>query len=167
MRSPDSKIMSLDEVASAREAWRKRGGRVVLTNGCYDLLHRGHAEYLYRARRLGTALIVAVNTDESIRAIKGPARPLIGEADRLYMVASLACVDAVTPFGTAAEHTACGLIERLRPDIYAKGGDYTPATLVPSEQRLLVSLGIRLELLPPVSGFSTTDLIRRAREIGG
>ncbi|NOY82770.1 MAG: adenylyltransferase/cytidyltransferase family protein [Kiritimatiellaeota bacterium] len=145
--------------------WRRRladsGKVLVMTNGCFDLLHRGHAEYLNRARELGDALLVAVNTDASVAVIKGPARPVVPEADRVYLVASLESVDAVVLFGTPEQTDACPLLRLLRPEIYAKGGDYSEDTINRRERRLLQELGCRIEFVPFVAGLSTTELIRR------
>jgi len=136
-----------------------------MTNGCFDLLHRGHVEYLSRARGLGDALLVAVNTDSSIAALKGPLRPVIPESDRAYMLASLESVDAVVLFGTPEETDACPLLRRLAPEIYVKGGDYTAETINRKERALLRELGCRLEFVALVPGLSTTDLIRRVTRL--
>lgn len=132
---------------------------LVFTNGVFDVLHRGHVSYLDRARQLGAALIVAVNTDASARRLgKGPERPLNTESDRASVLAALAAVDFVLPFD---EDTPCALIERLRPDIYVKGGDYDMETL--EETRLVRGWGGRALAIPFVDGFSTTALVRRIR----
>ena len=151
--------------------WRRelarRGEALVMTNGCFDLLHRGHAEYLAQARRLGSALLVALNTDESIRGLKGPGRPVLPEDDRAFLLASLECVDAVVLFGTAADTDARPLLRRLAPDVYAKGGDYTVDTINQDERALLGQLGSRIEILPLVAGMSTTELAARLRRLDG
>jgi D-beta-D-heptose 7-phosphate kinase/D-beta-D-heptose 1-phosphate adenosyltransferase len=139
---------------------RPRTMRVVFTNGCFDLLHRGHAEYLCAARALGDALVVGVNTDTSVRRLKGAHRPIVPEADRAFVIASLACVDAVTLF---AEDTPLGLIRALLPDVLVKGGDYRPDEVVGRDD--VVAAGGRLVLIPLVQGRSTTDLVRRIREL--
>ena len=161
MREPKKKIMTADAADIWRAELASTGRRLVMTNGCFDLLHRGHVEYLNHARTLGDALLVALNTDASVRAIKGPHRPVIPEADRAYLIASLECCDAVVLYGTPENTDACPLIERLRPDVYAKGGDYTLETIHPVERRLLERLGCRIEFVSLVPGLSTTELIRR------
>ena len=132
---------------------------LVFTNGVFDILHRGHVVYLAAARDLGATLLVAVNTDSAARRLgKGPDLPLNGEADRLLVLAGLASVCALTLFD---ENTPCTLIERCRPDIYVKGGDYDMETL--EETRLVRSWGGRSVSIPFVAGYSTTELLRKAR----
>jgi len=133
---------------------------MAITNGCFDLLHRGHVEYLSRARALGARLLVAVNSDASVSRIKGPTRPVVKEGDRAYMLASLEAVDSVVVFDTP---TALDLLKVLVPDLYVKGGDYTVDTLVREEYEFLTSAGCRVELLPLVAGFSTTDVIKQVK----
>src|SRR4051794_40913377 len=133
---------------------RGRGGRVVLTNGCFDLLHVGHVRYLQAARRLGDFLVVGVNSDASVRALKGPARPIVPAAERAEVVAALGCVDAVVIFDAA---TAEPLVAALRPEVYVKGADYTEATL--PEAHLVRAYGGTVALLPTVPGASTTALL--------
>lgn len=137
-------------------AAREEGKRVVLTNGCFDVLHRGHTSYLNQARQLGGLLIVAVNSDDSVRRLKGPGRPLNRAADRAGVLAALSCVDYVTVFG---EDTAVALIRRLRPDIYAKGGDYSADMLAEAEE--VQAYGGRVEILDYVPDHSTTALVER------
>ncbi len=139
---------------------------MVMTNGCFGLLHRGQAGYLAQARGLGDALLVALNTDASIRALKGPARPVLPEADRSFLVASLECVDAVVLFGSAASPDARPLLTCLAPDVYVKGGDYTIDTINQDERVLLDQLGCRIEILRLVAGMSTTELVDRLRQLG-
>ncbi len=161
MRDPASKIMTADAAARWRTGLGRRGATLVMTNGCFDLLHRGHAEYLAQARALGDALLVALNTDAAICALKGPARPVLPQADRSFLVASLECVDAVVLFGTAASTDARSLLKRLLPDVYVKGGDYTIDTINQDERLLLEQLGSRIEILRLVAGVSTTELVDR------
>lgn len=151
---PQTKILERD----ALRRWRDQLPRpLVFTNGVFDLLHTGHVHYLYAARQLGAALLVAINTDASARRLgKGPERPLNRQADRAYVLAGLACVDAVTFFD---ESTPVALIGELRPDIYVKGGDYDMETL--EETRLVRSWGGHSLALPFQSGYSTTQLVRR------
>jgi rfaE bifunctional protein nucleotidyltransferase chain/domain len=156
---PAARILEPDSLVAWRDAAASAGKRVVLTNGCFDLLHRGHAEYLRRSAGLGDLLVVAVNSDASVRELKGPPRPLNSEDDRAYLLASLRCVDAVFIFrGPRLD----GEIRLLRPDIYTKAGDYTPETLDPGERAALDETGADIRILPFVEGRSTTTLIQRA-----
>ncbi|MGH8171075.1 MAG: adenylyltransferase/cytidyltransferase family protein [Steroidobacteraceae bacterium] len=132
---------------------------LVFTNGVFDVLHRGHVIYLAAARDLGAALLVAVNSDSSAKQLgKGPDRPLNGELDRLIVVAALESVSFVTPFD---EPTPCELLQRCRPEIYVKGGDYDIETL--EETRLVRSWGGRSVAIPFVEGYSTSTLVQRIR----
>lgn len=141
---------------------RPRSGELVFTNGVFDIMHRGHAVYLSRARSLGDALVVAVNTDASTRRLgKGPSRPINGESDRALLVAALECVDAVCLFD---EDTPEALIEALLPDVLVKGGDYTPEQVAGRDA--VERAGGRVEIMDFVDGYSTTDLIRRIRDSG-
>ena len=136
---------------------------LVFTNGVFDVLHRGHVTYLAEARRLGAGLLVAVNTDASVRMLgKGDDRPLNAEADRAEVLAALESVTHVMLF---SEKTPCALIQQLRPEVYVKGGDYDIETL--EETRLVRSWGGRSESIPMVNGYSTTELVRRIRARGG
>jgi rfaE bifunctional protein nucleotidyltransferase chain/domain/rfaE bifunctional protein kinase chain/domain len=137
---------------------RDRGGRVVFTNGCFDVLHRGHVAYLEQARRLGDLLVVAVNSDDSVRRLKGPGRPVNPVEDRVAVLAALSCVDVVVVFG---EDSPTGLIEQARPDVYVKGGDYPPE-LVP-EAPLVRRLGGEVRTLDYVPDRSTSAVIARIR----
>ena len=140
---------------------RPRAGRVAFTNGCFDILHRGHVEYLYAARRLGDALVVGVNTDASVRRLKGPDRPVVPLEDRLYVLAGLGCVDAVTPF---PEDTPRELIAALLPDVLVKGGDYVADDVVGAGE--VRAAGGRVVILPFVEGRSTTSLLQRMQTRG-
>jgi rfaE bifunctional protein nucleotidyltransferase chain/domain len=156
---PASRIHRLESLIAFREQAANDGRRVVLTNGCFDLLHRGHASYLQQSAALGDLLIVAVNSDASVRTLKGPQRPLNNEADRAYLLASLRCVDAVFIFSGPRLDAE---IRLLHPDIYTKAGDYTPETLDPGERAALDDTGADIRILPFVEGRSTTTLIHRA-----
>lgn len=161
MKHPDPavSIFGIDDLVAYRQELSVTGKRVVLTNGCFDLLHRGHASYLQKSASLGDVLIVAVNSDESVRKLKGPQRPLNRESDRAYLLASLRCVDAVFVFeGPRLDRE----IRRLHPDIYTKAGDYTLDTLDPDERAALEEVGAEICILPFVEGHSTTSLIHRA-----
>lgn len=141
---------------------RPRAERLVFTNGCFDLLHRGHVEYLYAARALGDALVVGVNTDDSVRRLKGRGRPIVPLEDRMYVLAGLGCVDAVTPF---EEDTPRELIADLLPDILVKGGDYRPHEVVGARE--VRAAGGEVMILPLVEGRSTTRLIRLMKRSRG
>lgn len=143
------------------ETLRDFRGRLVFTNGCFDLLHAGHVRYLQAARALGDALLVAVNSDDSVRALKGPTRPINPAEERAEMLAALECVSFVTIFDTPR---VTRLVEIIRPAVYAKGGDYTLETLDPEERAALESVGTEIRLLPLVPGRSTTRIIERMRE---
>ena len=164
MRNPELKIMTLEQAVAWRAELKKAGVMLVATNGCFDIRHRGHAEYLAHARQLGGALLLAVNDDATIRAIKGPTRPVNPEEDRAYVLASLESVDAVVVFKT---QTATPLLETIRPDVYAKGGDYTIDTIVQEERRALEAFGCKIVILPAVPGRSTTTTIKRINEGAG
>ncbi len=136
-----------------------RDGRVVFTNGCFDILHRGHVTYLEQARILGDALVVGLNTDASVARLKGPGRPLVPEGDRALILAALSSVTAVTLFD---EDTPAELIASLRPDVLVKGGDYTPEDIVGADT--VEQGGGRVVVIPYVERHSTTELIQRLRE---
>jgi rfaE bifunctional protein nucleotidyltransferase chain/domain len=152
---PTGKIMP----RSGAEDWRRAvGGRVVFTNGVFDLVHRGHVDTLLAARRQGDHLIVGLNSDASVQRLKGPTRPVNREAERSYVLAALTMVDAVVVFD---EDTPLELILALRPDVLVKGGDYTPATIVGA--RDVRGWGGEVIVVPFTSGHSTTSLIERLR----
>jgi rfaE bifunctional protein nucleotidyltransferase chain/domain len=134
---------------------------LVFTNGVFDILHRGHVAYLWEARRLGASLLVALNTDASVRMLnKGANRPLINEDDRAFVIAALSCVNAVTLF---AEPTPCALLQRVRPDVYVKGGDYDMEKL--EETRLMQDWGGRSLAIPFLAGYSTTAIVARIQSL--
>ena len=155
--SPAEKVLARD--AAVARFGRPRADRVVFTNGVFDILHRGHVEYLVAARALGDRLIVALNSDASVRRLKGPQRPVVSENDRSYILAALACVDAVTIFD---EDTPAALIEAIVPDVLVKGGDYAPDQVV--GRTVVEANGGSLVLIPFVSGRSTSTLIDRIRQ---
>ena len=156
------KILDPDRLAATADSLRAQGRKLVLTNGCFDLLHAGHVRYLQRARALGDVLAVAINGDDSVRALKGGGRPLNSESDRAEIVAALACVDHVVIF---PEVRVTRLIEKLRPAVYVKGGDYTPASLHPEERAALEKVGADIRILPFEPGHSTSGLIERMRKL--
>jgi rfaE bifunctional protein nucleotidyltransferase chain/domain len=137
---------------------RPRTGKVVFTNGVFDILHRGHVEYLDFARRLGDALVVGLNTDDSVRRLKGPTRPVNGEHDRALVLAGLAAVDAVVLFGEDTPHR---LISALLPDVLVKGADYRAEDVVGATE--VTAAGGKVVLAPLVEGRSTTNILQRAR----
>lgn len=152
------KIKSLEELLRIREKARQAGKRIVWTNGCYDILHAGHVMYLEKARRLGDFLFVGLNSDHSINSTKGPLRPIVQEDERATVISALSCVDYVIIFH---EDTPINIIRALKPDIYAKGGDYTIDTIDQTERRLVESYGGEIALLPGVEGNSTTAVINK------
>ncbi len=152
------KVISAADLAARRDALDQDGRRLVFTNGCFDLLHVGHVRYLQAARALGDALAIGLNADASVRALKGPGRPLNPADDRAEVLAALACVDYVTIF---AEPRATTLLAEVRPHVYVKGGDYQLETLNPEEYAVLQTVGARIEFVPMVPGRSTTSTIER------
>lgn len=152
------KLISRQDLPAWRKAQRAAGFRVVVTNGCFDLLHVGHATYLEAARALGDRLLVGVNSDASVGRLKGPTRPVNREQDRAALVAALASVDAVCLFDeTSAEE----FLRLAGPDVWAKGADYTLATLNQNERRAVESVGGEIRFLELVPGRSTTATLQR------
>jgi D-beta-D-heptose 7-phosphate kinase/D-beta-D-heptose 1-phosphate adenosyltransferase len=152
----ENKVVTLQELVSRVALWKANGERVVFTNGCFDLLHIGHITVLEQARRFGDRLIVAINSDASVRALKGPSRPIVGERERGRVLAALAAVDAVVVFD---EPTPLELILATRPDVIVKGGDYAVDTVVGASE--VQSWGGQVKIVPIVQGFSTTGLIQK------
>lgn len=154
------KLQNSDELAEVRTRIHQEGRRLVFTNGCFDLLHVGHVRYLQAARALGDALLVAVNGDASVRALKGPDRPINSEHDRTEVLAALECVDFLTIFESAR---VSALVRAIQPHIYAKGGDYTVESLDSGERAALAEVGAEIRILPLVPGRSTTRVVERLR----
>jgi len=152
------KIVTADQAPEIARAMREQGRKLVFTNGCFDLLHVGHVRYLVAARALGDALLVAINGDESVRSLKGEGRPLNRESDRAEIVAALACVDHVVIF---PEQRATALLEKVRPAIYVKGGDYTADSLHVEERSALERIGTEIRILPFEKGYSTSNLLEK------
>jgi len=152
----ESKIKNLDVLAQLIEGERSRGKRVVFTNGCFDLLHVGHVKYLQKARSFGDILVLGLNSDASVRRLKGEKRPLIGQEERAHLLAALNCIDYVVFFD---DDTPLALIETLKPAVLVKGGDYTPDTVVGRD--VVESYGGRVELVEFVDGKSTTNIIEK------
>ena len=152
------KIVAWDQLPAWRSAQRAAGKTLVVTNGCFDLLHLGHVTYLEVARTLGDALLVGLNGDQSVGQLKGAGRPLNPENDRAGVLAALEAVTAVCIF---AEKTAASFLTRAQPDIYVKGGDYTLDTINQEERRLIESVGGKVVIIPFLPGRSTTELLKR------
>lgn len=155
-----SKIVSVKELGAISSKMRAAGKKLVVTNGCFDLLHAGHVRYLQAARKLGDALAVGVNGDESVRVLKGTGRPLNKEQDRAEVLAALSCVDYVAVF---PEMRATRFLETARPALYVKGGDYKRETLDSQERAALEKSGAEIRILPFVEGYSTSRLVERLR----
>jgi len=155
------KIIELNELANHAKSLRDAGKKLVVTNGCFDLLHVGHVRYLQAARALGDALAVGVNGDKSVRELKGENRPLNNEHDRAEVLAALECID----FGTVFPETrATRLLELVRPAVYAKGGDYTAETLNAEERAALEKIGADIRIIPFEKGYSTSGLLKKLRD---
>ncbi len=149
-------ILKLQDVLEVVSALKAEGKTIVTTNGCFDILHAGHVRYLKNAKALGDALIVCLNSDASVKRLKGQDRPLNCEADRAEVISSLASVDYVVIFG---EDTPSGVLERIKPDIHVKGGDYSEETL--PEASVIKAHGGSVKFIPLVEGRSTTNIINK------
>ncbi|MDE3084124.1 MAG: adenylyltransferase/cytidyltransferase family protein [Verrucomicrobiota bacterium] len=158
------KLFTLDAAIARRERARSFGQTIILTNGVFDLLHTGHIYCLQKARALGDVLFVALNSDASVRALKGPSRPIQTEEQRAYALSALACVDAIFIFQTPRLDKE---IRALRPDIYCKAGDYTLEKFDAAERAALQEVNARIEIAPFLPGFSTTNLIAKIKAAGG
>lgn len=154
----DRYLSTLEEVATLRDELSRRGEKLVLTNGVFDVLHVGHVRYLKEAAALGDALVVAINGDASVRELKGPGRPVNSAEDRAEMLCALECVDRVVVF---EERRASGVIEAIRPHVYTKGGDYTPDSLIDEEKAILDRLGVEIRILSLVPGKSTSATLAK------
>ena len=157
-----TKILSREELKRRLDEHRRGGRRIVLANGCFDVLHVGHIRYLEGARREGDVLVVAVNSDSSEHELKGPGRPALPQQARAELVAAIAAVDYVTIFD---ELTVEPLLTELRPGVHAKGTDYTAATV--PEREIAARLGIRVAIVGDPKDHSTTDLVRQVRRGDG
>jgi D-beta-D-heptose 7-phosphate kinase/D-beta-D-heptose 1-phosphate adenosyltransferase len=153
-----AKLKTIDELGPIVRQLQRDGKTIVWTNGCFDILHVGHITYLLKAARLGDVLIVGLNSDASVRENKGPNRPVVPEGDRALVLSALECIDYVTIF---SDKTTVGILEVLKPDVYAKGGDYTLSTIVQEERRVIESYGGRIGIIPGVEGQSTSAIIQR------
>ena len=159
-RTAESKLISRDDAAWWVAEERRAGRVVVFANGCFDVLHVGHVRYLQGARAEGDALIVAINSDAGTRALKGPGRPILPEAERAALVGALACVDQVVLFD---EPTVEPLLRALRPDVHAKGTDYTPDTV--PERAVMAELGGRVAICGDPKDHATRDLIAKVKDL--
>lgn len=154
------RVLSVKELGDWRRGEKSAGRRVVVTNGCFDLLHVGHVRFLQEARALGDALLVGLNGDGSVRELKGAGRPVNPEADRAEVLAALGCVDAVMVF---PEKRATRFLEVAQPDIYVKGGDYRPEDLDADEQAAVKKAGGQVKVLKLTPGKSTTAVLAKAK----
>jgi D-beta-D-heptose 7-phosphate kinase/D-beta-D-heptose 1-phosphate adenosyltransferase len=154
-----NKHQNLPALLRQLEAWRTEGTRIVFTNGCFDLMHPGHVEYLEAARAEGDRLVVGLNSDRSVRSLKGASRPILPEAARARLLAALATVDAVVIFD---EDTPAALIEQVRPDVLAKGADYQVHQVVGAD--FVQQYGGRVALIAFVDGYSTSAIVRKIQE---
>ena len=156
--NPENGILSLEDAVKWRETLRREGKKLAITNGCFDLMHRGHATYLAQARNCADALLVLVNSDASVCSLKGPTRPLVCETDRAYMLNSLRCVDRVVIF----DSSRCDReLAALAPDVYVKAGDYTLEKLDPGERKALLDAGTEIVFMPFIPGLSTTGIVKK------
>jgi rfaE bifunctional protein nucleotidyltransferase chain/domain len=155
-----SKITPRNELKATVDRLRQVGKKVVFTNGCFDILHAGHTRYLREAKKQGDVLILALNSDSSVRSIKGPMRPIVPEAERAEVVAALDSVDYVTVFD---ELTPLELIEFLRPDVIVKGGDWAEKDIVGAET--VRKWGGRVAIMPEIEGASTTNIIDKVLQV--
>ena len=166
MKLPNPKLLTLRRAVRLRRQLQRRRGKFVLTNGVFDLLHPGHTSYLEQARRLAGrrgCLVVALNSDRSVRQLNGPLRPILDEKSRAYNLGQLRSVDGIVIF---TRRRLAREILALRPDIYVKAGDYTLATLDAEERAALEAVGARIRFLPFLPGFSTTALIAKLKAAG-
>jgi D-glycero-beta-D-manno-heptose 1-phosphate adenylyltransferase len=156
------KLLGWEQLPAWRAAQRARGRKLVVTNGCFDLLHLGHVTYLETARNLGDALLVGLNSDAAVRELKGSGRPVNTEGDRAAVLAALESVNGVCLFNEA---TATRFLAHAQPDIYVKGGDYTLETINQEERRAVEHLGGRIVIIPFVPGKSTTALLKKIAQL--
>ena len=154
-----NKIYSLEELKNKANVWKQSGEEVVFTNGCFDIIHRGHIEVLAQTADLGDKLIIGLNSDQSIQKLKGKDRPIIDEQSRAFLLAALSFVDAIVLF---SKDTPLKLISTLLPDVLAKGGDYEIETIVGHE--IVQQNGGKVKLVPFVDGFSSTTIIDKIKK---
>jgi rfaE bifunctional protein nucleotidyltransferase chain/domain len=163
----DQKIMLREHAKSIISLWQFKNEKIVFTNGCFDILHRGHLEYLLQAAALGHRLVIGLNSDDSVSRLKGPSRPVNKIDDRAFALASLRCTDLIVPF---EEDTPLELIEFLQPNILVKGGDYDALETDPASKRYIVgsfetkSRGGNVVCIPIVAGYSTTNAVNKIKK---
>ena len=158
VRLAEDKIITSATLPALLEQWRSEGARVVFTNGCFDLLHRGHVDYLTKAADLGTRLFIGVNTDTSVSRLKGPHRPIQDEESRLRLLAALECVSAVMLFD---EPTPYALIQQVQPDVLVKGSDYTPENIVGYD--VVIAKGGQVLTIDYLPGYSTSGIEQKIK----
>lgn len=169
MREANSKILALTEAIEVIRQWKSKEEKLVFTNGCFDLIHLGHVDYLEKARLLGDRLIVGVNTDHSITRLKGPSRPITNQNSRLRVLAALECVDCVIPFD---HDTPIQLIEQIRPNLLVKGDDYDAKETNPASAKYIVGSDIvlgyggNIDTVQLVHGYSTSSIIKKIQDQG-
>ena len=156
LKKSSSKIQNLEKAKRTIQDWNSNGEIIVFTNGCFDLLHLGHINYLCKAKDLGSKLIVGVNSSDSVRKLKGPSRPINSTKSRSNLLAALECIDLVIVF---EEETPINLITQLKPSILVKGGDYTIETIVGAEE--VKKSGGRVEIIPFLPGYSTSKIVTK------
>ncbi len=156
----ENKIVNLGEAIERVKAWQSKGEKIVFTNGCFDIVHLGHIDYLEKARNLGNRLVLGLNTDASVKRLKGESRPVVNEYARARMMSAFEFVDAVVLFD---EPTPLTLIEEVKPDILVKGDDYTVETIVGAD--FVIGKGGEVKTIPLVKGYSTTSLIEKIKQI--
>lgn len=157
----EEKAQPIHQLQWTVEQIREFGGRICFTNGCFDLLHAGHVAYLREASQQADCFVLALNSDESVRTIKGPSRPVLDEQDRISVLSALECVDYITVFDT---ENVIPLLDVLRPEVYVKGGDYTIETINQVERRFLEGYSADIVLLSAIEGASTTEILRKIHE---
>jgi D-glycero-beta-D-manno-heptose 1-phosphate adenylyltransferase len=156
----ENKIATLAEAIERVQAWQSKGEKIVFTNGCFDIVHLGHIDYLEKARNLGNRLVLGLNTDASVKRLKGESRPVVNEYARARMMSAFEFVDAVVLFD---EPTPLTLIEEVNPDILVKGDDYSIETIVGAD--FVIGKGGEVKTIPLVKGYSTTSLIEKIKQI--
>ena len=161
IKSPEETLLDVGQALAWRQGLSDDRRTLAVTNGCFDILHRGHVEYLNRARELADCLLVLLNSDISVRALKGPSRPVNCQSDRAFVLAALRCVDAVLIF---EEPRCTKLFTLLRPDVYVKGGDYNIDTINSEEKAALLGVNAQIRFIPLVPGFSTTSLLDEVKQ---
>ena len=159
MNPTESKIVRIEEAKTLIEDWQRAGQKVVFTNGCFDIVHLGHIDYLEKAHALGGRLVLGLNTDASVSRLKGPLRPVVNEYARARLMSALSFVDAVILFG---EETPLSAIETLIPDILVKGNDYTVDKIVGAD--FVLEHGGKVETIPLVEGYSTTNIVSKLKK---